>query len=139
MEPVGAVSSVLTLIKAATILAGSTRELARKFRNAPQELHTVAAQLLLVQSELEHVKQTTYHANRSILTSDLCKEIDDTIRQARDAVADVDAIVSRAQENRSLTAKIRWVSKERKVVEDLLASLRLARDRLMFLLQILSW
>lgn len=139
MEPVGGIASILTLIKAASILVSSTRELASKFKRAPQELHTITSQLLAIKSELELVQGTADHARNTLLTDDLCAEVDAAIRQARDAVASIDLISAAAKGNRTFGARYQWISKSQKKVDDLLESLRLARDRLMFLLQILSW
>lgn len=136
---IGEAASVLTLIKGAAILAGATRELARRIKNAPEELHAVAAQLMIVQSELELVKHTSDHAQRLSFTDDLRKEVNNTIVQARNAVSSIDEVSTKANGNEKFRDRIRWATKDQRVVHDLLAQLRAARDRLMFLLQILSW
>lgn len=139
MDPVGGVASVLTLIKAATYLIASTRELSSKFRRAPQELHMITGQLLAVKRELELVQSTANDAQSALLTDELCTEVDAAIRQARNAVGEVDLRLTGAEGRGTFATRFRWATTDRRVVQELLVSLGVARDRLTFLLQLLSW
>lgn len=138
-EVIGVVASVSTLIKGAAFLAGATRELAKKFQDAPEELRAIAAQLLILKKDLEQIKRMEDEALTVLLADDVREEINSALRQARDAVAKIDSICVNALGNIRFKARARWINKDHKLVEELLSRPRLARDRMMFLLQILSW
>ena len=138
MSGVGEAASLLTIIKAAAILAGSTRELVRKFKNASAELNALAVQLLALQSELELVRHTTDLGHAALLTDDLRKSIEENLYDARDVILKLDAICSSTHENEHFSTKFRWIRKNRKVAEDAFAALRVTRENLAFLMQILT-
>ena len=138
MEVVGGAASILTLIKGASVVARSTNEVARRLKDAPEELHTLTAQFLTLQSELNLVNHSREPGQDEVLPADLKDCIESAVLRARDNINVLDAISTRAQGNKKLHARLRWARKDRKLANDALGRLREVRASLTFLLQILS-
>ena len=134
-----AAASVLTLLQAATILVNVARELSRKLRNAPEELHALTAQLLLIQYELERIKQASDTARSDLMTDEVRRGVCDAFIQARSGLSELDTVVSRAQGNIQIKDRIKWLRKEHQSAEAALAKIKAAREHLLLLMQVISW
>ena len=138
MSGVGEVASLLTLIKAARVLATSTCEVVERLRKAPAELTALVAQILALESELELLNYTAQSAHQVLLCDDLKTKIFKALTDAREAVSDLNSICASAKGNESIYARLRWMHKERRFAEDALAKIRVAREKLNSYMQILT-
>ena len=134
-----AVASVFTLLQATAILVKASRDLSRKVRNAPADLHALTAQLLAVQYELERIRHVSKEAHSDLLIPGLKQDIHDALIEARDGIASVDAVIDRAHGNEGMRAKVRWVRKDRAAVETAMSRVRGARDKLALIMQVMTW
>ena len=138
MDGISGAASILTLIQAAAVLVEGVREFTRRLRNAPQELHDLSAQLLIVQAELQEFRQLWDKGHSDLFTSELRKQFQDALVEARDAIAGIETICAQAHGNERLAEKLRWVRKDKDAVDFALARLRFAKERLVLLVRILS-
>ncbi len=138
MSGVGEADSVLTLIKAAAILAEVTTRTIRKLKNAPQELNQLAAQLLVLQAELELIEYTASDSHRDLLSPGLQKQIEDALIAARDGIAKLDNICTAAQGNERFSARLHWVCCRKDQAAEIVRGLGAARDKLIVCMQLLT-
>lgn len=132
-------ASLLTLVQAAAVLISATRQLSRKLRSAPEELHALTAQLLVVQSELKRIKEATGRTHEELMTDELRQAISDAFLLARTGLSELDDVVDRAHGNRQIRDRVRWLRKEQKLAEKGLSKIKSACGSLLVLMQVISW
>ena len=138
MSGIGEAASLLTLIKAARVLATSTCHAVAKFKNAPAELTALVAQVLALESELELYKYTADHGHDMPLAADIRNLLFDALTDARNGVSKLDGLCKDAKDMGSVFARLRWMRNDRKIA-DALAEVRVAREKLNSYMQILTW
>ena len=139
MSVVGEVASILTLIKAARVLATSTCSVVDRLRKAPSELTALIAQILALESELELIQYTADTGHNALVDEKLRNKIFDALTDARNAVATLNAICTNAKGNESISSRLRWMRKENKVANDALREVQVAREKLQYYMQLISW
>lgn len=133
-----AAASVFTLLHASAIFVSAARELSRKLREAPEELHALTVQLLVVQSELKRIRQASDGTHSGLLSNELGQGMKAAFIEARTGLSELDGIIDRARFHLQMKDKSRWLRKSHKSAETALSKIRSAREGLLILFQVMS-
>lgn len=130
-----AVASIFTLVQAAAFVSRATRDVSRKFRDAPRELEALAAQSLIVLSELENVQHASQNGHASLVTVATQQDLKAVFTNIQVLVDRLDEICEKSRPHGRFRVKARWALKEQQHADRILLELDQQRDLLYALLQ----
>jgi hypothetical protein len=138
MEVVGGVASIVTLIEATGVLAGVSKDLVLRWRNAPYEIQALATRLSLLAAELQSIKNATARSHPVLTDAIIRQSLSDLLTDVRKRLTKLESLHFRIEQSGPLRQKIQWTMKDAGSAEKILNKTQEVEQRLANLMALIS-
>jgi hypothetical protein len=138
MEVVGGVASIITLIEATGVLAGVSKDLVLRWRDAPREIQALATRLSLLAAELQSIKNATARSHPILTDAIIRQSLSDLLTDVRKRLTKLESLHFRLEQSGTLRQKFQWTVKDAGSAEKMLNRTQEVEQRLANLMTLIS-
>jgi hypothetical protein len=138
MEAVGGVASIITLIEATGVLAGVSKGLVLRWKNAPHEIQALATRLSLLAAELQSIKNATARSHPILTDAIIRQSLSDLLTDVRKRLTKLESLHSRLEQHGPMRQKFQWTVKDAGSAEKMLNKTQEVEQRLANLMTLIS-
>jgi hypothetical protein len=138
MEVVGGVASIITLIEATGVLAGVSKDLVLRWRNAPHEIQALATRLSLLAAELQSIKNATARSHPVLTDAIIRQSLSDLLTDARKRLTKLERLHFRLEQHGPVRQKFQWTVKDAGSAEKMLNKTQEVEQRLANLMSLIA-
>lgn len=138
MEVAGGVASIITLIEATGVLAGVSKDLVLRWRNAPHEIRALATRLSLLAAELQSIKNATARSHPLLTDAIIRQSLSDLLTDVRKRLTKLETLQFRLEQHGPMRQKLQWTVKDAGSSEKMLIKTQEVEQRLANLMTLIS-
>jgi DNA repair ATPase RecN len=124
MEVIGAVSSVIALVETTSKLAKALAQLARKWQNAPEEIHALVDATKELAVKFAYVEDTITNSPRTLVDDVTRHGLLQLVTKANAANSDLETLQAKLEAYDSMFQRAKWAVKDAKTAKTVLAMIK---------------